>query len=142
MAIKRAAGTVHVSFRLPKSLLASIDEIAERIGDSRARTAAGLLEEAVRATLHPGIVFRPGPAGRRAALVGGPDVWEVVSIWKENRRNARATADYLGLPLALVAAALDYYDSYREEIDSWIRRNEVEASRAEASWRRRQVRTR
>ncbi len=29
-------------------------------------------------TEHPGVVFRPGPTGRRAALVGGPDVWEVI----------------------------------------------------------------
>lgn len=24
---------------------------------------------------HPGIVFRSGPAGRRAGLAGGPDIW-------------------------------------------------------------------
>ena len=29
---------------------------------------------------HPGIVFRSGPGGRRAGLVGGPDVWEVVGV--------------------------------------------------------------
>ncbi len=27
---------------------------------------------------HPGIAFRDGPVGRRAALAGGPDVWEVI----------------------------------------------------------------
>jgi hypothetical protein len=27
---------------------------------------------------HPGIVFKDGPSGRRAALAFGPDVWEDV----------------------------------------------------------------
>jgi hypothetical protein len=27
---------------------------------------------------HPGIAFRDGPSGRRAALAGGPDVWEAI----------------------------------------------------------------
>ena len=135
----RSEERVHVSFRLPRSLLASIDEIAERSGDSRAHAAESLLDEAVRAAHHPGIVFRPGPAGRRAALVGGPDVWEIVSVWTENDRDARATAEYLSLPLPVVETALDYYDTYTSEIDEWIGRNEAEAERAEASWRRRQA---
>lgn len=41
---------------------------------------------------HPGIVFRPGPMGRRAGLIGGPDVWEAVRAVK----SARATEP--GLP--------------------------------------------
>ncbi len=27
---------------------------------------------------HLGIAFRDGPSGRRAALAGGPDVWEAI----------------------------------------------------------------
>lgn len=61
-------------------------------------------------TEHPGIVFRPGPTGRRAGLAGGPDVWEVVRAV----RSARTTepdlaeedllafiADNTGTPLRL-----------------------------------------
>jgi hypothetical protein len=36
------------------------------------------VDEALRAEEHPGITFRPGPTGRRAGIVGGPDVWEVI----------------------------------------------------------------
>jgi hypothetical protein len=32
---------------------------------------------------HPLITFRDGAAGRRAAVVGGPDVWEIV-MWLED----------------------------------------------------------
>ena len=36
------------------------------------------MDEALRTEEHPGITFRAGPTGRRAGLVGGPDVWEVI----------------------------------------------------------------
>ena len=32
---------------------------------------------------HPFITFRDGPTGRRAGLVGGPDLWEV-AMWVED----------------------------------------------------------
>lgn len=37
-----------------------------------------LADEALRMSEHPGIVFRPGPTGRRAGLVADPDVWKVI----------------------------------------------------------------
>src|SRR5215469_8166139 len=40
-------------------------------------------EEGVRRDEHPLITFRDGPTGRRAGLVGGPDVWEVV-MWADD----------------------------------------------------------
>ena len=40
-------------------------------------------EEGARRDEHPLITFRDGPTGRRAGLVGGPDVWEVV-MWLED----------------------------------------------------------
>ena len=39
----------------------------------------------MRMTEHPGVVFREGPTGRRAGLVGGADVWEVVRAVKSAR---------------------------------------------------------
>lgn len=34
---------------------------------------------------HPGIVYRDGPTGRRAALAMGPDVWEIVSALRHTK---------------------------------------------------------
>ena len=31
----------------------------------------------------PAIAFRDGVSGRRARLRGGPDVWEVVAVWRD-----------------------------------------------------------
>jgi len=32
---------------------------------------------------HPGVIFKDGPSGRRAALSYGPDVWEVIKFLRE-----------------------------------------------------------
>jgi Domain of unknown function (DUF5615) len=44
-----------------------------------------VVDEALRTREHPGITFRPGPAGRRAGLASGPDVWEVVRVIRSAR---------------------------------------------------------
>src|SRR5258708_28043288 len=41
-------------------------------GMSLSSAANRLVDEALRMSEHPGIMFRPGPTGRRAALAGGP----------------------------------------------------------------------
>jgi len=91
---------------------------------------------------HPGITFRDGPAGRRAGVAGGPDVWEVVEVWNDNDRNSAATAEVLDLPRGLVDSAVGYYVDTPDEIDTWIERNRAQAADAEATWRRRQTSTR
>jgi len=93
-------------------------------------------------TSHPGITFREGPAGRRAGVIGGPDVWEVVEVWKDNDRDAAATSAAISLPIGLVDAAVGYYVDQAAEIDAWIERNRAQADEAEAAWRRRQTLTR
>jgi hypothetical protein len=47
---------------------------------------------------HPGVLFKEGPTGRRACLIGGPDVREVIRAI----RSARAVES--GLPAAAVMA--------------------------------------
>jgi hypothetical protein len=42
-----------------------------------------------------GIVFRDGPAGRRAVVIGGPDVWEVIAA----ARSAPERGENLGAHL-------------------------------------------
>jgi hypothetical protein len=90
---------------------------------------------------HPGIVFKDGPTGRRAALAMGPDVWEVVTYIKESEERGalaiEAAAEALCLPVDRVRAALDYYSTYRDEIEEEVA-EALEASRsAEAAWQSR-----
>src|SRR5580704_12634931 len=56
--------------------------VAANPGMSMSSAANRLVDEALRMAEHPGIIFRSGPTGRRAALVGGPDVWEVIRAIK------------------------------------------------------------
>ena len=89
---------------------------------------------------HPGIVFRSGPGGRRAGLIGGLDVWEVVraipgpELGPRNRLDA--IRDRTGLTADQVMIALQYYAEHGPEIDEWLRRLDEEAERAEVRWRR------
>ncbi len=59
--------------------------VARHPGLSRASVAARYVDEGLRMDEHPGIVFRDGPAGRRASVIGGPDVWEVVTALRSAR---------------------------------------------------------
>jgi hypothetical protein len=87
---------------------------------------------------HPGIIFRFGPAGRRPGLIGGPDVWEVVAVYR-SFEDVRRTADWLVQPAGAIETALRYYDTHRHDIDAWIRRNEEAAEAAERIARARQA---
>jgi hypothetical protein len=87
---------------------------------------------------HPGILFRSGPAGRRPGLIGGPDIWEVVAVFR-SFDDIQRTAAWLEQPVSAIGTALRYYDARRSDIDAWIRRNEEVAGAAERIARARQA---
>lgn len=75
-----------------------------------------------------GIVFRDGPTGRRAALAGGPDIWEVMATLKsgktrEEEEAISATAELLNLTASQVRTAARYYGAFPDEIDRRISLN-------------------
>jgi hypothetical protein len=101
------------------------------------------IDEALRAHEHPGIIFRPGPTGRRAALSGGPDVWEVVAALNAIRDEdpeidsaslLRQLSEVTGLSPAQVGIALRYYAAYPGEIDERTVLNNEVADREEQLW--------
>ncbi len=91
---------------------------------------------------HPGIVFRDGPAGRRAGLSAGPDLWEVIETLKgtglAGEAAIAATAEWGVLSTAQVRAAVRYYGEFRGEIDERIDQNRRAAARGPAAWERAQ----
>lgn len=88
---------------------------------------------------HPGIVFRSAPAGRRAGLASGPDVWEVVRVCLASDADGPLTperiAEQMGLTADQIRVVLRYYAEYTAEVDDWLRCVDEEAERAEAAWR-------
>jgi hypothetical protein len=104
-----------------------------------------LVDEGLRMEEHPGVLFRDGPSGRRAVLMGGPDVWEVVRIVRSARGaepdlDAEAVvelaAETTGLPQRKVRAALGYWAAYPDEIEQQVRDAEAAERAAEELWQR------
>ena len=87
---------------------------------------------------HPGIIFKPGPSGRRAALAYGPDVWEVVKFLREIDERGPAAlvaaADVFAVDVSRITSAVSYYGDYRDEIDAEIEAAEEASVRAERAW--------
>ncbi|MGE0542601.1 MAG: CopG family transcriptional regulator [Dehalococcoidia bacterium] len=135
--------TRHLSLRIEADTLARLEAQSRKTGRSRSHVAKTLLEEGLRIEAHPGIVFRPGPAGRRPGLAGGPDVWEVARLFQEtesiHEEVIQQIAILAGLSPEQVQTVLRYYVDFREEIDDWIQRVDDEAEQAEAAWRRQQA---
>src|SRR3990172_4756190 len=127
-----------VSTRYPSDTLRRLDQRAQVEGRSRSTLIQRYVAEGIEMDEHPGIVFRPGPAGRRAGLVTGPDVWEVVAIFR-SFDDVERTAAWLAQPASAIETALRYYEAHRAEIDEWIRRNEEAAEAAERVARARQA---
>jgi hypothetical protein len=128
------------SIRMSPRTLARLDLGARRRGEAKARTAERLIDEGLRMEDHPGIVFRDGPAGRRAALAGGPDVWEVVKTLKEmgtpQEQAIAGAMEWGSLSRAQVDAAVRYYADFPGEVDERIAHNRDEAERQHAAFLR------
>ena len=113
------------SARLDVDLLARLRRLSARERIPLSQLVERFLEEAVRSEELPGIVFRSGPAGRRAGVIGGPDVWEIVRdvLGAERAGHAdpvRHVVSSTDLSEAQVGLAVAYHASYREEIDARI----------------------
>lgn len=129
-----------LSIRFSPGLLERLRGRAESTpGATASGLAQRLVEEGLRMADHPGVVFKDGPSGRRAAVAFGPDVWEVVKVLREidERGDAAvpAAAELLALPEAKVRVALHYYSAHTDEIDREIAEADRLSTEAEAAWR-------
>jgi hypothetical protein len=112
---------------------------------SLSSAANRLVDEALRMSEHPGIAFRAGPTGRRAALASGPDVWEAVRAIKSARTTEpdlsedgllALVAANTGVAVRLLRIAIRYWASYPGEIDTEIAAAQAAEDAAEDAWRR------
>lgn len=106
-----------------------------------------LVDEALRTHEHPLITFKDGPAGRRARVVGGPDVWEIIGAVRSVRESEpeltgddvlAVVAETSGVAAPLLRAALAYWGEYPDEVESFLERARAEASQAQVAWERQQ----
>jgi hypothetical protein len=73
---------------------------------------------------HPGIIFKDGPSGRRASLIGGADVWEIIKYLREldvlGPAGLDAAAEAFAADPGQIEAAVSYYGENSAEIDAEI----------------------
>ncbi len=125
------------------------DDLRERLAaaaQEQETTVTSLVERYAREGLaidaHPGVVFKGGASGRRAALAGGPDVWEVIAALRtasgsEDDR-VHAVAQQLDVHPRQVTLALGYAADRPDEIEARIDANEAALERVERAHRARQ----
>jgi hypothetical protein len=115
--------SVNVSVRLDDGLAESLRLRARAAGETLSDRLRRYAEEGTRREEHPLITFRDGPTGRRAGVLGGPDVWEIV-MWLEDLAEesdplAALVQDSV-LTRSQVEAAMRYHASYPDEVAARI----------------------
>lgn len=127
--------TVSVTYRFDEELKRRISERADAEGITETALVSRLLDEGLKVAAHPGIIYRDGPTGRRAALATGPDVWEIVNGVRHAAGSGDAkvaeAATQMGLPERLIRLAVNFAAAHPDEIEERIERNEQAAVRAQ-----------
>ena len=123
----------NVSVRLEDGLAQRLRLRARAAGETLSDRLRRYAEEGVRRDEHPLITFRDGPTGRRAGLVGGPDVWEV-AMWLDDLSGepdpVAALVEDSALNRPQIDAALRYRAVYPDEIDARIELHRQETAAA------------
>ena len=131
------------SFRLDDQLMQRLEVESEAASMSVTSLVSSLLDEGLKSRRFPGVVYRPGPTGRRAALVGGPDVWEVIRDLQRapgrGMERVECLTRELGISVSLVTLATDFYCAFPEEIDARIEADERVAEQVRRHAERREA---
>lgn len=117
--------SIQHSIRVPERLDREISrEIQFRGERDWSKGAISLMEEAVRASRVPGIVFVQRRNERRPLVAfSGLEVWEVIATWKESGQSWEALIEaYPEVSEIQLRAAVAYYRAYPEEIDERLAR--------------------
>ena len=81
------------------------------------------LSEAEKLARVPGISYVDGPAGRRAAIDGGLDLFELIEAWLAVAGDVdRLMQCFPWLSRAMIQAGIDFYLLFPEEIDARLSR--------------------
>jgi hypothetical protein len=126
--------SVNVSVRLNDALAENLRLRARAAGETLSDRLRRYADEGARRDEHPLITFRDGPTGRRAGLIGGPDVWEV-SMWLSDLHAepdpAASLAEESILSAPQIDAAVRYRNAYPDEIAAHIALHQRETAAAD-----------
>jgi hypothetical protein len=115
--------SVNVSVRLDDRLAEQLRLRARAAGETLSDRLRLYADEGTRRDEHSLITFRDGPTGRRAGLMGGPDVWEI-SMWLDDLaaepEPLRVLSEESGLSRAQLDAVVRYRAAFPDEIQARI----------------------
>ncbi len=126
--------TINVSVRLDERLAERLRLRSRAAGETLSDRLRRYAEEGARRDEHPMVTFRDGPTGRRAGLIGGPDIWEVAMWIDDLGDTGDPMADLAAAGVvtrAQVDAALAYRSDYPEEIRARIDLHRTETATAD-----------
>jgi hypothetical protein len=129
------------SYRLDPVVKSRLERQAAAEGITERALMERLISEGIDTLYHPGVIYRDGPTGRRAALAVGPDIWEVVSALRHTKgspeKRIAVLAEQFNLHPRHIRTAIDFAASHQDEIDAQVRANDeaAEAARELASSR-------
>ena len=116
------------SLRLDNKLRERLAAMAEIEGTTVTAIIERMLREGIAMSEHHGVVFKPGHSGRRAALAGGPDIWQIASALRRmsgpESTRITALAGEFGVHERQIIVALDYIAVHRKEIDAEVAAND------------------
>ena len=128
----------HLSLRISEQSYDQLETLAGGRRETVSETTRRLIEEGLRMSQHPGIVFRNSVGGRIAALADGPAVWRIINVFPEWDDTwdikSPELLEVTSVNAYQVMLAQRYYHAYPEEVDALIRENREVADKAYAEW--------
>jgi hypothetical protein len=115
------ASTESLTIRLSEETNDWLKQHARKLGQSTSEMACALIEEARRVEEFRGIFFRNGGGGRRAVIIGGMDVWEMIMLYQTHGRAGMLEA--FNVREHQIDDALAYHEAFPKEIDAILREN-------------------
>ena len=130
------------SFRISHSARTRLAARAVQEGRSATSLLDQLIVEGIDQLDHPGVVFRGPAQDRRAALAGGPDVWEVIARLQDLEGSEEHRIGVLSAESSLhprfIRIALDYAAEHADDVRRRIEQNRAVASRSQTAAQQRQ----
>ena len=122
------------SYRLDPVVKARLERQAAAEGVTERALIERLITEGIDTLHHPGVVYRDGPTGRRAALAVGPDIWEVASALRRTKgspeKRVATLAEQFDLHPRHIRTAIDFAAAHRDEINAEVKANDEAAEEA------------
>jgi hypothetical protein len=131
------------SFRLSDRAEDRLQQRADLEDISATALLERLILEGIEALDHPGIVHRGPTADRRAAVAGGPDVWEVVARLRELTGSEEERIELLAEESELhprqIRLALEFAVRHTDDIDRRLARHDEAIRESQQATERRQA---